>query len=86
MNLFRLAILLTLSALLGVLAPFVAVAGDAIVLKSYYKDATGEKSIAEVKDVAFTPYDGVFSQGYSDANFWFRLRIDPSVIAPKKDA
>jgi signal transduction histidine kinase len=86
MNLFRLAILLTLSALLGVLAPFVAVAGDAIVLKSYYEDATGKKSFAEVKDMPFIPYEGVFSRGYSDANFWFRLRIDPAVTFPNQFA
>lgn len=84
MKLFQLVILIVWSSVLGVSAPCGADAGDAIVLKSYYEDATGQKSFAEVRDAAFTAYGGVFSQGYSDANFWFRLRIDPAAVTPNQ--
>lgn len=81
MNILRFVVLLTLSALFGVLAARGALAGDAVALKSYYEDATGQKVFSEVKEAEFVAYEGVFSRGYSDATFWFRLRIDPSAIA-----
>lgn len=59
-------------------APAAARAGDLVSAKAYFEDSSATMPFADIQHQAFTPYDGVFSRGYSASNFWFRLTIDPA--------
>ena len=53
-------------------------ADDLIVARDYFEDQTGALTFADVQGQAFKPFTPPFSKGYSESNFWFRLKIDPS--------
>lgn len=58
-------------------APASAWAGDLVSAQAYFEDKSATMPFADIQHQAFTPYDGLFSHGYSDSNFWFRITIDP---------
>lgn len=45
--------------------------------QAYYEDRTGDLSLAQVQQKAFTPYTGILSKGYSSAVYWIKIRVDP---------
>ena len=55
-------------------------AGDLIESRAYFKDPTGELTLAEVQQKPFTPYTGILNEGFTDAVYWLRLRIDPRLV------
>lgn len=59
-------------------APDAVRAGDLVSTKAYFEDSSAALPFADIPRQAFTPYEGVFSRGYSASNFWFRLTIDPA--------
>jgi len=74
----------TLMCLFGVLLLGTAQASEPVNLiaqQAYFKDATGQLTLAEVKQKTFTPYEGILSKGYSKEVFWIRLRLDPTRAA-----
>lgn len=76
------ALLMVHMALLA--APINAQADDLIVAKAYFVDASASLSFQDLQGKTFTPYEGPFSRGFSSANFWFRLTIDPSRVAAER--
>lgn len=56
-----------------------ASASDWVIERSWVEDPTGTMTLAEVQQMPTTPLVGkMFTQGYSYATFWIRLRIDPT--------
>lgn len=48
---------------------------DWILSQSYYSDKTNALTYDEAKSVAFTPYDGLLTGGFSKGAYWVRLDI-----------
>lgn len=46
--------------------------------RAYWHDRTGQVSLSEAQTQAFTPFEGIFSQGYSDGAHWLRLTLAAS--------
>jgi|GEM_PF-2852726 len=44
---------------------------------AYYYDASNQLSLDEAKDRPFTPYSGIFSQGYKRGTYWLRVQLIP---------
>ena len=55
-------------------------AQSAIVGQAYYEDASNALTFEEVKDKNFVPYRGIFTRGFSQSIFWFRLDLDPRQV------
>jgi signal transduction histidine kinase len=51
---------------------------DLVTSKAYFEDKSSTLDFVAIQQKPFAPYAGVFSQGYSSSNFWFRLTLDPS--------
>ena len=51
-------------------------ADDAILERSYLRDDTGERTVAEVRKLPFTLYTGLLSQGYQrNVAFWLKVKV-----------
>jgi signal transduction histidine kinase len=59
-------------------SPAATWARDLVSAKAYFEDGSAALPFADIPRQVFTPYEGVFSHGYSASNFWFRLTIDPA--------
>lgn len=70
------AILLLLISLITANA---ACAGNLVAAQAFFEDSSGQIPFADIPRQKFTPFNGVFSGGYSASVFWFRLTIDPSL-------
>lgn len=67
--------------LLMPIAPMPAQAQSAeplILQQAYWQDASGQTTLDEVRRQTLTPYQGIFSRGYSDSAHWIRLTITHS--------
>lgn len=62
-----------------------AFAADLITQRSYVVDAKGTMSWSEVAQQEATPYQGVLSQGYTNAAIWLKLDITPPAGAHAED-
>jgi signal transduction histidine kinase len=47
---------------------------------AYWKDTTGQATLAQAQGQDYTPYTGNFSGGYTDAVHWLRLNLPASEI------
>ena len=57
-----------------------ATAAQNLVLeRSFYEDKSAQLSLSEARQQEYTPFEGAFSQGFSDSAFWIRLKIDGAV-------
>ena len=70
--------------LIGALALFLLLTGTPaqasnhagmILHSAYWEDTTGNASLKQAQAQTYTPYQGVFSRGYSDSVHWIRLTI-----------
>lgn len=50
-------------------------ANSLIVERAYYEDQTASKTITDIQNLDWRPYEGVFSKGYSTSAFWIRLKV-----------
>jgi len=53
-----------------------ASAEDLVTQRSWFEDASGRQSFAQVQTQRFQPYDGVLSRGYGSSVIWIKLRIE----------
>lgn len=51
---------------------------DHIVARAYLEDPGGQARFDQVRNQAFTPYQGTFNRGYTDAVHWIRLSLAAS--------
>lgn len=64
---------------------FAVQAHDFVTERAWVEDPTGQLTLAEVKQQPQTPLNGtIFTQGFSQSVFWFRIRITPDAAAPAK--
>jgi signal transduction histidine kinase len=59
----------------AVLASTLAYAGDAVVAKAYFEDASAQMRLEEVQNQTLTPFTGALSKGYTASAFWVRLVV-----------
>jgi two-component system, sensor histidine kinase LadS len=76
LNLF--AVLFVLLLVVAITMVTKTTQGDLVTKRAYFEDPTSKMVFEDIQQLPFAPYDGVFSQGYSASNFWFRLSIDSS--------
>jgi signal transduction histidine kinase len=48
---------------------------DYVLERAYFEDTSSALNFDQIQNKTFTPYDGLFSKGYSKSAFWVRLKI-----------
>jgi len=48
---------------------------DYVLERAYFEDTSNSLSFDQVQDKPYTPFNGLFSKGYSKSAFWVRLKI-----------
>lgn len=51
---------------------------DLIVQRAYWEDLSAQASFATAQQKPYTPFEGIFSRGYTEAVHWVRLTLAPS--------
>lgn len=51
---------------------------DLIVQRAYWEDLSAQASFATAQQKTYTPFQGIFSRGYTEAAHWVRLTLAPS--------
>ena len=54
-------------------------AKDCVVERSYFKDSSARMNFDQARDQDFKPAGVMLAEGFSDAAFWLRLKIDPAI-------
>ncbi len=52
--------------------------GPLLLGTAYWKDSTGQATLAQAQEQKYTPYTGNFSGGYTDAVHWLRVNLPAS--------
>ena len=72
-------------ALILLVCSFAAQGHDFVTERAWVEDPTGSMTISEVQQMPQSPlYGSVFTQGFSQSAFWFRIRITPDIAVPAK--
>lgn len=50
-------------------------AKDLVLERAYFEDVAGHKTIKDIQEFSWQPYEGVFSRGYSTSAYWIQLKI-----------
>lgn len=54
-------------------------AKDCVVERAYFKDNSARMNFDQAKDQDYKPAGVMLAEGFSDAAFWLRLKIDPAI-------
>jgi signal transduction histidine kinase len=60
-------------------AQVVHAAKDCVVERAYFKDSSARMNFDQAKDQNYKPAGLMLAEGFSDAAFWLRLKIDPAI-------
>ncbi len=52
---------------------------DCVVNRAYFKDESAQMSFEQAREQKYKPADVMMAEGFSNAAFWLRLQIDPSI-------
>jgi signal transduction histidine kinase len=52
--------------------------GEWLIDRAYWLDPSGQASLSQAKTQTLTPFEGIFSRGYSDGTHWLRLTLAAS--------
>ncbi len=64
----------------GLMGPpaWASASGEWLSDRAYWLDPTGQASLSQAQTQNFTPFESIFSQGYSDGAHWLRLTLAAS--------